>query len=70
MEWIRWSKKELSYEAKMGNDVVGANVSINRDEISEDEIYRVGLTLEVIVMILGLMVVCNGRIVALGLKIL
>jgi len=54
----------------MGNDVVGANVSINRDEISEDEIYRVGLTLEVIVMILGLMVVCNGRIVALGLKIL
>jgi len=70
MEWIRWSKEELNYEAKMGNDVVGADVSINKDEISEDEVSRVGLTLEVIVMILGLMVVCNGKIVGPGLKIL
>jgi len=70
MEWIRWSKEKLSYEAKMSNDVVGADVSINGDEISEDEVSRVGLTLEVIVMILGLMVVCNDRIVGPGLKIL
>jgi hypothetical protein len=54
----------------MSNDVVGADVSINGDEISEDEVSRVGLTLEVIVMILGLMVVCNDRIVGPGLKIL
>jgi hypothetical protein len=54
----------------VSNDVIGADVSTDGDEISEDEVSRVGLTLEVIVITLGLMVVCNGRIVGLGLKIL
>jgi hypothetical protein len=54
----------------MDKDVVGAVVSTDGEEISEDEVYRVGVALEVVVITLGLMVVCNGRVRGLGLKVL
>jgi hypothetical protein len=56
----------------MGKDVIRANVSTNKDGISEYEVSRVGLALEVasseVTVTVGVMLVCNGRIVGLGLK--
>jgi hypothetical protein len=62
----------LGCKATMGKDVIRADISTNKDGISEYEISRVGLALEVVLsevtMIVGVMLVCNGRIVGLGLK--
>jgi len=63
-------QEELSWGVAMGKDIVGAIVSMDGEEISKDEVSRVGAALEVAVMTLGLMVVCNDRVVGLGLKVL
>ena len=54
----------------MDKDVVGAVVSMDGEEISKDEVSRAGAALEVAVMTLGLMVVCNDGVVGLRLKVL
>jgi hypothetical protein len=56
MEWVRWSKEELGWGVAIGKDVVGAVVSTYGEEISKDEVYRVGVALEVVVITVGLMV--------------
>jgi hypothetical protein len=62
----------LGCKAIMGKDVIRANVSTNKDGISEYEVSRVGLALEVasseVTVTVGVMLVCNRRIVGLGLK--
>jgi len=62
--------RELSWGVAMGKDIVGAVVSMDGEEISKDEVSRVGAALEVAVMTLGLTVVCNDGVVGLGLKVL
>ena len=78
MGWVRWaedgngSMEGLGCKAIMGKDVIRANVSTNKDGISEYEVSRVGLALEVasseVTVTVGVMLVCNGKIVGLGLK--
>jgi hypothetical protein len=62
----------LGCKATMGNDFIKADVSTNKDGISKYEVSRVGLALEAVLsevtVTVGVMLVCNGRIVGLGLK--